>query len=168
MGAFDGWVPLTVEVVAKDAAGTLLAAATSVVEAEVRADGLEAVFRQWASESEPEFERVVPLGDGFRVVLATRNRELSSDAPAVDALGRAILWSRLRSTGVVSVRAWGEAVIRNSAAAQGIEPAVKSIRKAKWGRIEVVARTADGHEWVACLDPTGARPPEASRTSKAF
>ena len=161
MGAFDGWVPLTVEVMVKEEAGSLLAAASSVVDPEVRADELTAVLRSWASEAEPEVERVVPLGDGFRAVLATQDRELSSDAPAVDALSRAIVWYRLRSTGVVSVRAWGEAVVRNAAAAKGASPAAGSIRKGEWDRFEVVCRTTDGHEWVAYIDPTGARPPEA-------
>ncbi len=163
LGAFDGWVPLTAEVIATKEPGSLLAAAISVVDPEVRADELAAVIRRWSSEVELELERVVPLGEGFRVLLATHDHRLSSDDPAVSALSRAIVWSRLRSSGVVSVRAWGEAVVGHASTTGEPAVAAGSIRRGDWDRFEIPCRTADGREWVAYIDPTGARPPEALR-----
>jgi hypothetical protein len=157
-------VPLTAEVVGPNESDSVLAAAISVVDPEVTADGLTAVIRTWVAEEELNFDHVVPLRDGFRVMLARHDQRLSSDGPAVSALTAAIVWSRLRSSGVVSVRTWGHAVAGRVAASR--EPVVTAgpIRRGDWDRFEVPCRTADGREWVAYIDPTGARPPEAVRT----
>ncbi|MGI9614682.1 MAG: hypothetical protein ACR2QO_17360 [Acidimicrobiales bacterium] len=165
-GAFDGWVPLTAEVIISSEPELLLAAAVSVVDPEIRADALSALARTWSSAADVDVDLdcIEPLGDGFRILLTTRDTDLSHDGPAVDALARAVVWGRLRSSGVVSVRSWAATLIEHAAATSQPATATGVIRRGDYDRYEVSCRTADGQTWVASIDPTGARPPEAVRT----